>query len=85
MKDYVKSEYHKILYKSATKDEYKNSINFLSKCLEQHFGEKVVILIYEYDVPLKKTYFRGYYEEMIELIRSMLNTALKTNTSLHLQ
>jgi hypothetical protein len=82
MKDYAKSEYQKILYKSATKEEYKNSINFLSKCLEQHFNEKVVILIDEYDVPLEKSYFRDYYEEMIELISSMLNTALKTNTSL---
>jgi hypothetical protein len=80
--EYMKSEYKKILSKSSTKEEYENGINFLSQCLEQHFGEKVVILIDEYDVPLEKSYFKGYYEEMIELVRSMLNTALKTNTSL---
>jgi hypothetical protein len=82
IKDYAKFAYQKIVSKSATKEEYKNSINFLSRCLEQHFGEKIVILIDEYDVPLEKSYFKGYYEEMMELIRSMIGTALKTNTSL---
>jgi hypothetical protein len=82
IKDYTKLKLRKILAETATKDEYKNSINFLSKCLEQHFGEKVIILIDEYDVPLEKTFFKDYYEEMIEFVRSLLNTALKTNTSL---
>jgi hypothetical protein len=80
--DFSKSKYEKILCEAATKEEYESSILFLSKCLEQHFGEKVVVLIDEYDVPLEKSYFKGYYEEMSELIRSMLNAALKTNTSL---
>lgn len=82
IRDYTKSRFKKIVTETAAKEEYEKSLSFLSQCLELHYGAKVVILIDEYDVPLEKSYFNGYYEEMIEWIRSMLNTALKTNTSL---
>lgn len=78
----MKVDFEELLSGKASDKKYNTSLWFLSQCLEQHFGEKVVILIDEYDVPLEKSYFKGYYEEMIELVRSMLNTALKTNTSL---
>ena len=42
------------------------------------------ILIDEYDVPLENAYFRGFYEKMVTLIRTLLETALKTNTYLQL-
>nr|AFN84557.1 hypothetical protein [uncultured bacterium scaffold00090] len=59
------------------------SLRILSELLEKHYGSKVLILIDEYDVPLAKANEQGYYEEMIVLIRNMLEQALKTNDSLH--
>ncbi|MCD7843799.1 MAG: ATP-binding protein, partial [Clostridiales bacterium] len=61
-----------------------NSLRLLSQLLNKHYGKKVVILIDEYDVPLDKAYQRGYYDQMILLIRQMLNAALKTNDALQL-
>ena len=45
----------------------------------RHYGQKVIILIDEYDVPLDKAYQNGYYREMVSLIRSLFGDALKTN------
>ena len=58
------------------------SIRELSELLEKHYGEKVIILIDEYDVPLAKANERGYYQEMVLLIRNLFENALKTNDSL---
>ncbi len=60
-----------------------SSLNTLSQLLEKHYGQKVIILIDEYDVPLAKANSRGYYDKMIDLIRNMLDAALKTNRSLY--
>ncbi len=59
-----------------------DSLKMLSRLLEKHHGQKVIILIDEYDVPLDKAYAHGYYSQMISLIQSMLGAALKTNSSL---
>ena len=59
-----------------------SSIQLLSKLLYQHYGQKTVILIDEYDVPLDKAFQNGYYREMVSMIRGLLGQALKTNTSL---
>ena len=61
---------------------YKESIKILSQCLEQYYGKKAVILIDEYDVPLENAYFCGFYDRMIGFIRSLFESALKTNDSL---
>ena len=42
-------------------------------------GKKTVILIDEYDVPLENAYFRGFYGDMVDFLRSLFETALKTN------
>lgn len=60
----------------------KGSIRMFSSLLEKHYGQKVIILIDEYDVPLDKAYQHGYYEQMVDLIRGMLGAALKGNNSL---
>ncbi|MDR1699933.1 MAG: ATP-binding protein [Lachnoclostridium sp.] len=78
-----KNDYAKILNKSASIDDYSGSLKFLSNCLEHHHKKKVIILIDEYDVPLENAYFKGFYEEMIDFIRSLLGDALKTNSSLN--
>ena len=54
-----------------------------SQLLVQHYGQKVILLIDEYDVPLDKAFQGGYYDEMLSLIRSLLDNALKTNDSLY--
>lgn len=59
-----------------------NSLYTLSKLLHKHFGQKVIILIDEYDVPLDKAQQAGYYDEMIFLIRNLFGQALKTNPHL---
>ena len=56
-----------------------SSIQLLSKLLYQHYGQKTVILIDEYDVPLDKAFQNGYYREMVALIRGLFGQALKTN------
>lgn len=78
-----KELYENILLRKALKEEYSSSLKFLSECLQKHHNSKVIILIDEYDVPLEKAYFNGYYEEMIEFLRSLFNIGLKTNDSLH--
>ena len=59
------------------------SLQTLSQLLEKHFGQKVILLIDEYDVPLDKAFQAGYYDEMASLIRNLLGNALKTNDSLY--
>lgn len=66
----------------AQKVEYAKSLEFLSQCLEKYFGRKAIILIDEYDVPLEHAFLEGFYDEMIGFIRSLFESALKTNTSL---
>ena len=60
-------------------ENIEDSIRMLSKLLFKHFGQKAVILIDEYDVPLDKAFQNGYYKEMVSLIRGLFGQALKTN------
>ena len=60
-------------------DEYATAFAFLSECLFKYHKKKAIILIDEYDVPLENAYFRGFYDEMIDFIRSLFESALKTN------
>ena len=62
-----------------SKDKLISSLQLLSQLLYKHYGQKVVILIDEYDVPLDKAFQNGYYKEMVSLIRGIFGQALKTN------
>ena len=64
---------------TGTDENINDSLRKLSQLLYKHYGEKVVILIDEYDVPLDKAYQNGYYHEMVSLIRGLFGQALKTN------
>ncbi|WP_300713314.1 AAA family ATPase [uncultured Acetatifactor sp.] len=77
-----KRKFREIAGKEAGYDDYSGSIKFLSKCLYQATGKNTVILIDEYDVPLENAYFRGFYGEMVDFIRSLFESALKTNDNL---
>lgn len=59
------------------------SLRELSELLHKHYGEKVIILIDEYDVPLAKANEHGYYDQMTMLIRNLFEQTLKTNDSLY--
>lgn len=60
-------------------DDITDSIRLLSELLCKHYGKKTIILIDEYDVPLDKAFQKGYYDEMVELMRGLLGQVLKTN------
>lgn len=67
--------------------ELQSALKLLTDVLYKHYGQKVVLLIDEYDVPLEKSVRPGsgvpsYYDRMINLIRSMFDVALKSNDSL---
>ena len=72
----------RILSEEYTDADIRGSLLMLCSLLEKHYGQKPILLIDEYDVPLDKAYQRGYYPQMIDLIRAMFQAALKTNDSL---
>lgn len=74
-----KSRYRALMERRAGKLDNAKSLDFLSYCLSRFHENNVIILIDEYDVPLENSYFAGFYEEMITFIRSLFESALKTN------
>ena len=62
--------------------DYADALKYLSECLHACFGEKAVILIDEYDVPLKNAWFHGFYDDVLFPVRSLFESALKTNDNL---
>ncbi len=66
----------------ADKSDYNTSIGFISALLASAYNKKVIILIDEYDVPLENAFHQGFYNDMVNLIRSVFESALKTNPSL---
>ncbi|MFQ6881867.1 AAA family ATPase [Clostridium sp.] len=77
-----KEHFMKIVNNDKDMSLYITSLKFLSDCLNKYHNEKVIILIDEYDVPLENAFFEGFYKEMISFIRSLFESALKTNSSL---
>ncbi|MBQ7464813.1 MAG: AAA family ATPase [Lachnospiraceae bacterium] len=61
---------------------YATALKTLSQCLNKYHGEKVIVLIDEYDVPLENAYYEGFYDEMVVFIRSLFESVLKTNDAL---
>lgn len=60
-----------------------SAIQTISQLLCRHYGQKIILLMDEYDVPLDKAFQHGYYREMVSLIRGMFGQALKTNDFLY--
>ena len=79
---YDKNDFETMLSAEPDALRFNESIKLLSSCLYQYYGTKVIILIDEYDVPLESAYFSGYYDEMVSFIRSLFESALKTNPAL---
>ena len=74
--------FQKLLQPEMGEEVIAYSIRELTELLEKHYGEKVIVLIDEYDVPLAKANEQGYYDEMVFLMRNLFENALKTNDSL---
>ncbi len=67
----------------ASPEAIKNSLYKLTQLLSIYYGKSVILLIDEYDVPVAKANANGYYEQMLDMIRGILSTALKDNTFLN--
>ena len=87
LKSTALSDRDKFLFKQlqerqAGKTDIMRSLQFLTRLLEQNYGKKVILLIDEYDVPIAKANSHGYYNEMMDVIKGLMQ-ALKDNPSLH--
>ena len=74
-----KRPFERFLKEQDTLDDVQESLKMLCSLLYQHYGQKTILLIDEYDVPLDKAFQHGYYKEMVALIRGLFGQALKTN------
>ena len=80
------SEYDKAIAKQlvlgdASVKDTKGSLLLLTRLLQQHYGKPVILLIDEYDVPVAKANSHGYYYEMLDVMKGLMQ-ALKDNQSL---
>ncbi len=72
-----------VLSQQASQSKYEGTIKTLSRHLHRHHGERVVILLDEYDTPLHHAYLKGYYEEAVSFFRNLLSGGLKDNDHLY--
>ena len=77
-----KALFERFIKRQASEWENFKALKFLSKCLQKVYQKNAIILLDEYDVPLENAWFRGFYEQMTFFIRSLFESALKTNPSL---
>ena len=77
-----RKKFEKICNEEADDTVYESSLKLLTDCLYAVHQKKVIILIDEYDVPLQNAWLNGFYDEMVDFIRSLFDAALKTNDSL---
>ena len=78
---YQKEIMDRILRKTASEEEIKASILLLTKLMQAHYSKPVILLIDEYDVPIAKASANGYYDEMLDVMKGVLQ-ALKDNDAL---
>ena len=77
--DFDKKLFSRILQKEASDDEVKTCFLLLTRMMCAHYKKPVILLIDEYDVPVARAGNRGYYAEMMDVVKAMLGTALKDN------
>ena len=82
LNDRLRQPFEAVLFGKGEALEYSRALRILSECLQAYHGEKTIILIDEYDVPLENAYFQGFYDEMSGFIRALFESALKTNGSM---
>lgn len=77
-----KKIFSRLLEQAGRKTDVKTALYVLTRMMKTHYGKDVILLVDEYDVPLAKASDHGYYEEMLDAVRSFLGMAWKTNPSL---
>ena len=77
-----KGIFKRILGRTASIDETKSCFLLLTRMLGIHFKKSAVVILDEYDVPIAKASSNGYYSQMLDVMRAMMSTTLKDNTSL---
>ena len=77
-----KRQFDKIWEITGNERNFKTSLQDLSNYLNKYYGEKVIILIDEYDAPIINAFDKGYYNEAINFFQTFYSSALKTNNSL---
>ena len=77
-----KEAFLRLANRTGAVDEVKTSLDTIMRMMAIVYGKPVIVLIDEYDVPLEKAYSYGYYWEMVDVMRAMMSTALKTNSNL---
>lgn len=77
-----KERFGELLRRDMSEAALFGSLRELSRLLQKHYDQDVIVLIDEYDVPLAKAFENGYYEQMVILLRNMFEQVLKTNDSL---
>lgn len=82
LSDTTKDILNKLHNRSSCVEDLKISLRVITNALYTYYQQKVIVLIDEYDVPLQAAYQNNYYEEMVELLRSVFSSALKTNDAL---
>lgn len=78
-----KDSFRRLLQEDMREATLRNSLKTLSILLHKHYGKRVILLVDEYDVPLSKASQYGYYDRMVDLIRSIFGNGLKTNDHLY--
>jgi len=74
--------YHRILFKKAEKKELEDSVLKLSEYLHAYYGEQVLFLLDEYDVPIQSGYLQGFFDEVTDFMRNFMSAILKDNPAL---
>ena len=82
LSDTTKDILNKLHNRSSSIEDLKISLRVITNALYTYYQQKVIVLIDEYDVPLQAAYQNNYYEEMVEFLRSVFSSALKTNDTL---
>lgn len=82
LSDTTKDILNKLHNRSSSIEDLKISLRVITNALYTYYQQKVIVLIDEYDVPLQAAYQNNYYEEMVEFLRSVFSSALKTNDAL---
>ena len=68
--------------RQGNKTDVQISLRILMRMMQIYYGKQVILLIDEYDVPMAKAGAKSYYNEMLDVIGTMMSQALKDNTSL---
>ncbi len=82
LEDYELKIFERIINRTATRNDYENSIEYMSCWLERYHQKRVIILIDEYDAPIQYSCSKGYYNELINFINNFLYFSFRCNDSL---